>query len=131
MLGQQVDVLLCHAPVPPYTVKAAYQHHIHLSGKDGLHHLLQSRTVKGHSRAMLGGSTNDGVPGLLRIAAKLLGLPFQRKAIEWRIEMRKAIVITLGVIISVTGVLAICAHLADAARLALYVPEDEDDDDIY
>ena len=25
---------------------------------------------------MLGGSTNDGVPGLLRIAAKLLGLPF-------------------------------------------------------
>ena len=58
-----------------------YQHHIHLSGKDGLHHLLQSRTVKGHSRAMLGGSTNDGVPGLFRIAAKLLGLPFQRKAI--------------------------------------------------
>ena len=45
--------------------------------------------------------------------------------------MRKAIVITLGVINSVTGVLAICAHLADAARLALYVPEDEDDDDIY
>ena len=43
--------------------------------------------------------------------------------------MRKAIVITLGVIIGVTGVLAICAHLADAARLALYVPEDEDDDD--
>ena len=31
----------------------------------------------------------------------------------------------------VTGVLAICAHLADAARLALYVPEDEDDEDIY
>ena len=80
MLGQQVDVLLCHAPIPPYTVKAAYQHHIHLSGKNGLHHLLQSRTVKGHSRAMLGGSTNDGVPGLFRIAAKLLGLPFQRKA---------------------------------------------------
>ena len=47
--------------------------------------------------------------------------------------MRKAIVITLGVIIGVTGVLAICAHLADAVRLALYVPEDEDgeDDDIY
>jgi hypothetical protein len=41
------------------------------------------------------------------------------------------IVITLGVIIGVTGVLAICAHLADAARLALYVPEDEDDEDIY
>ena len=45
--------------------------------------------------------------------------------------MKKAIVITLGVII---GVLAICAHLADAAKLALYVPEDEDgedDEDIY
>ena len=45
--------------------------------------------------------------------------------------MRKAIVITLGVIIGVTGVLAICAHLADAAKLALYVPEDENDADIY
>jgi hypothetical protein len=51
--------------------------------------------------------------------------------IEWRIEMRKAIVITLGVIIGLTGVLAICAHLADAARLALYVPENDDDEDIY
>ena len=46
--------------------------------------------------------------------------------------MKKAIVITLGVIIGVTGVLAICAHLADAARLALYVPEgNNDDEDIY
>ena len=46
--------------------------------------------------------------------------------------MRKTIVITLGVIIGVTGVLAIFAHLADAARLALYVPEDNnDDEDIY
>ena len=45
--------------------------------------------------------------------------------------MRKAIVITLGMIIGVTGVLAIGAHLADAARLALYVPEDDADDDIY
>ena len=46
--------------------------------------------------------------------------------------MKKAIVITLGVIIGVAGVLAICAHLADSARLALYVPEeDEDDEDIY
>ena len=45
--------------------------------------------------------------------------------------MKKAIVITLSVIIGVTGVLAICAHRADAARLALYVPEDEDDEDIY
>ena len=45
--------------------------------------------------------------------------------------MKKAIVITLGVIIGVAGILAISAHLADAARLALYVPEDEDDDDIY
>ncbi len=45
--------------------------------------------------------------------------------------MRKAIVITLGVIIGVTGVLAIFTHLADAARLALYAPEDDDDEDIY
>ncbi len=41
--------------------------------------------------------------------------------------MKKAIVITLGV----TGVLAICAHLADAVKLALYAPEDDDDEDIY
>ena len=45
--------------------------------------------------------------------------------------MKKAIVITLGVIIGVAGVLAICAHLADSARLALYVPVDDDDEDIY
>ena len=45
--------------------------------------------------------------------------------------MKNALVITLGVIIGWTGVLAICAHLADAAKLALYVPEDEDDEDIY
>ena len=45
--------------------------------------------------------------------------------------MKNAIVITLGVIIGLTGVLAICAHLADAAKLALYVTEDEDDEDIY
>ena len=45
--------------------------------------------------------------------------------------MKKAIVMTLGVIIGVAGVLAICAHLADATKLALYVPEDEDDDVIY
>ena len=45
--------------------------------------------------------------------------------------MKKAIVITLGVIIGVIGVLAICALLADAATLALYVPENDDDEDIY
>ena len=45
--------------------------------------------------------------------------------------MKKAIVITLGVIIGVTGVLPVCAHLEDGARLALYVPEDDDDEDIY
>ena len=45
--------------------------------------------------------------------------------------MKKVIVIALGVLIGVTGVLAICAHLTDAARLALYVPEDDNDDDIY
>ena len=43
--------------------------------------------------------------------------------------MKKAIVITLGVMIGVAGVLAISAHLANAAKLALYAPED--DDDIY
>ena len=81
MLGQQVDVLLCHAPIPPQAVKAVYQHYIHLSGKNGLRQLLQSRTVKGQSRAMLGGNTNDGVPGLLRITAELGGLLFQGKTI--------------------------------------------------
>ena len=45
--------------------------------------------------------------------------------------MKKAIVITLGGVIGVAGVLGICAHLADAARLALYAPEDDDDEDIY
>ena len=45
--------------------------------------------------------------------------------------MKKAIVMTLCVIIGMAGVLAICAHLADAARLALYVPENDDDEDIY
>ena len=45
--------------------------------------------------------------------------------------LKKTIVITLGVIIGVAGILAICAHLANAAKLALYVPEDEDDEDIY
>ena len=45
--------------------------------------------------------------------------------------MKKAIIITLGVIIGVTGVLAISAHLANAAKLALYAPEDDDDEDIY
>lgn len=45
--------------------------------------------------------------------------------------MKKAIVIALGVLIGVAGILAICAHLASAAKLALYEPEDEDDDDIY
>ena len=45
--------------------------------------------------------------------------------------MKKAIVITLGVIIGLAGVLAICAHLEDAAKLALYVPENDDDEDIY
>ena len=39
--------------------------------------------------------------------------------------MKKVIVIALGVLIGVTGVLAICAHLADAARLALYAPEED------
>ena len=45
--------------------------------------------------------------------------------------MKKAIVITLGVVIGVAGVLGSCAHLADAAKLALYAPEEDDADDIY
>ena len=43
--------------------------------------------------------------------------------------MKKVIGIVLATLIGVTGVLAICAHLADAAKLALYVPEDEDGED--
>ena len=42
--------------------------------------------------------------------------------------MKKAIVMTLAALIGVAGILAIGAHLAGAAKLALYVPEDEDDD---
>ena len=47
--------------------------------------------------------------------------------------MKKAIIITLAVLIGVTGILAIGAHLASSAKLALYVPENDadDDDDIY
>ena len=45
--------------------------------------------------------------------------------------MKKAIIITLTVLIGVSGVLAIGAHLASAAKLALYVPEDDADEDIY
>ena len=45
--------------------------------------------------------------------------------------MKKAIIITLAVLIGVTGVLTIGVHLASAAKLALYVPEDDTDDDIY
>ena len=45
--------------------------------------------------------------------------------------MKKAIGIVFATLIGVTCVLTICAHLADAAKLALYVPEDEDDEDIY
>ena len=81
MLGQQVNVLLRHAPVPPQAVKAIYQYHIHPSSKNGLRHLLQSRTIKGHSRTILGGDADNGIPGLLRITAKLIGLQLQRKPI--------------------------------------------------
>ena len=45
--------------------------------------------------------------------------------------LKKAIVMTLGVIIGAAGVLAISAHLANAAKLALYALEDDDDEDIY
>ena len=46
--------------------------------------------------------------------------------------MKKAIVITLAMLIGVTGILAIGAHLADAAQIAFYDSDtEEDDDDIY
>ncbi len=46
--------------------------------------------------------------------------------------MKKAIIITLAVLIGVSGVLAIGAHLADAAQIAFYDSDtEEDDDDIY
>ena len=45
--------------------------------------------------------------------------------------MKKVIGIVLATLIGVTCVLTICAHLADAARLALYAPEEDDADDIY
>jgi len=81
MLGQQVNILLRHAPVPPQAAKAVYQYHIHPSSKNSLRHLLQSRTVKGHSRAILGGDADNSVPSPIRIVAKLIGLQLQRKPI--------------------------------------------------
>lgn len=47
--------------------------------------------------------------------------------------MKKAIIITFAVLLGVTGVLAIGAHLAGAAQMAFYDPdtEEDDDDDIY
>jgi len=46
--------------------------------------------------------------------------------------LKKAIIITLAVLIGVSGVLAIGAHLADAAQIAFYDSDtEEDDDDIY
>ena len=46
--------------------------------------------------------------------------------------MKKAIVITLAVLIGMTGILAIGAHLADAAQIAFYGSDtEEDDDDLY
>ena len=78
MLGEQIDVGLRHAPFPPDAVNAVYQHHIHLASENGLCDLFQARTVKGQAAALLGGSADDGISRLFRIAAKLGGLCFKR-----------------------------------------------------
>ncbi len=64
-------------PQSAYTVKAAYQHHIHLSGKNGLHHFLQN----GGQSMVISEPCSAAAPTMVypafHIAAKLLGLPFQ------------------------------------------------------
>lgn len=39
--------------------------------------------------------------------------------------MQKTMILSLGVLIGVCGILAIAAHLAAAAQLALYAPDAE------
>ena len=41
--------------------------------------------------------------------------------------MQKAIIISLGVLIGIAGILTIGAHLAAATQLALYGPDEEDE----
>lgn len=44
--------------------------------------------------------------------------------------MQKAIIISLGVLIGIAGFLIIGAHLAAATQLALYEPDEEDENGI-
>lgn len=44
--------------------------------------------------------------------------------------MQKAIIISLGVLIGIAGILTIGAHLAAATQLALYEPDEEDENGI-
>ena len=44
--------------------------------------------------------------------------------------MKKAIIISLGVLIGIAGILTIGAHLAAATQLALYEPDEEDENGI-
>ena len=81
MLGKQVNVGLRHTPFPPYAVNTVYQHHIHFASENGLSNHFQARTVKGQAVALLGGSADNGISCLFRIAAKLGGLCFKRKAV--------------------------------------------------
>ena len=55
--------------------------YIHLASENGLCDLFQARTVKGQAVALLGGSADNGISRLFRIAAKLGGLCFKRKAV--------------------------------------------------
>ena len=41
--------------------------------------------------------------------------------------MQKAIIISLGVLIGIAGILTISAHIAAATQLALYEPDEEDE----
>ena len=44
--------------------------------------------------------------------------------------MQKAIIISLGLLIGIAGILTIGAHLAAATQLALYEPDEEDENGI-
>ena len=41
--------------------------------------------------------------------------------------MQKAIIISLGVLIGIAGIFTIGAHIAAATQLALYEPDEEDE----
>ena len=46
-----------------------------------------------------------------------------------KFNMQKAIIISLGVLIGIAGILTIGAHIAAATQLALYEPDEEDEDE--